>query len=218
MKRIVNYFKNLEAKEATKFLIIFYVVGTMGFLIPQTRDLFEKLIPLSLAINIFMLLLFHPKFDRRHITFFSAIIILTIAIEAIGVKTGLLFGDYQYEKSLSVKVFETPILIGFNWLMLSYGAVYLIRTKPVLRKFIPILTGIIMTGFDYVMEPVAMKTGMWDWAAGIVPLQNYVLWFVIATIIGAAYELFNINTNNRVAGIVFVLQLIFFAILNIFLR
>ena len=111
MKRIVNYFKNLEAKEATKFLIIFYVVGTMGFLIPQTRDLFEKLIPLSLAINIFMLLLFHPKFDRRHITFFSAIIILTIAIEAIGVKTGLLFGDYQYEKSLSVKVFETPILI-----------------------------------------------------------------------------------------------------------
>ena len=218
MKRIVNYFKNLEAKEATKFLIIFYVVGTMGFLIPQTRDLFEKLIPLSLAINIFMLLLFHPKFDRRHITFFSAIIILTIAIEAIGVKTGLLFGDYQYEKSLSVKVFETPILIGFNWLMLSYGAVYLIRTKPVLRKFIPILTGIIMTGFDYVMEPVAMKTGMWDWAAGIVPLQNYVLWFVIATIIGAAYELFNINTNNRVAGVVFVLQLIFFAILNIFLR
>ena len=217
MKQIVNYFKNLEAKEATKFLAIFYVVGTMGFLIPQTRDLFEKLIPLSLAINIFMLLLFHPKFDRKHITFFSAIIILTIAIEAIGVKTGLLFGNYHYAESLSVKVFETPILIGFNWLMLSYGAVYLIRAKPALRKFLPVLTGVVMTGFDYVMEPVAMKTNMWDWAGGIVPLQNYVLWFVIATIIGAAYELFNINTNNRVAGIVFVLQLVFFAILNIFL-
>lgn len=217
MKQIINYFKNLEAKEATKFLAIFYTVGTLGFLIPQTRDLFEKLIPLSLAINIFMLLLFHPKFNRKHIIFFSAVILLTIAIEAIGVKTGLLFGEYQYEKSLSVKVFETPILIGFNWLMLSYGAVYLIRAKPALRKFLPVLTGVVMTGFDYVMEPVAMKTNMWDWAAGVVPLQNYVLWFVIATIIGAAYELFNINTNNRVAGIVFVLQLVFFAILNIFL-
>jgi bisanhydrobacterioruberin hydratase len=217
MNKVINYFKNLEAKEATKFLIIFYVVGTTGFLIPQTRSLFEMLIPVSLAINLFMLLLFHPKYNSKHLVFFSAIIVLTIAIEAIGVKTGLIFGEYLYGKSLFVKVFETPILIGFNWLMLSYGAVYLIRTKPAMRKLLPILTGVLMTGYDYIMEPVAMKTGMWDWANGTVPLQNYVMWFVIASIIGAAYELFNINTNNRVAGIVFILQLTFFAILNLFL-
>jgi bisanhydrobacterioruberin hydratase len=217
MNKIITYFKNLEAKEATKFLIIFYVVGTTGFLIPQTRSLFEMLIPVSLAINIFMLMLFHPSFDRKHLVFFSAVVVLTIAIEAIGVKTGLIFGDYVYGKSLPLKVFETPVMIGFNWLMLSYGAVYLIRTKPKLRKYIPILTGLLLVGFDFVMEPVAMKTGMWDWANGMVPLQNYVMWFVIATVIGAAYELFRIDVNNRVAGIVFVLQLIFFIILSLFL-
>ena len=217
MNKITNYFKTLAVKEATKFLIIFYVVGIAGFLLPQTRSIFELLIPISLAINIFMLMLFHPSFDRKHLLFFSAIIVLTITIEAIGVKTGIIFGEYAYGKSLSLKIFETPVLIGFNWLMLSYGAVYLIRTKPTMRKFLPVLTGLLLVGFDFVMEPVAMKTGMWDWAFNTVPFQNYVMWFVIATIIGAAYELFNINANNRVAGIVFVLQLIFFIILNLFL-
>ena len=217
MNKLINYLKNLEAKEATKFLIIFYVVGTTGFLIPQTRSLFEMLIPLSLAINLFMLLLFHPKYDRKHLIFFASVIVFTIAVEAIGVKTGMLFGEYHYGKSLSVKVFETPILIGFNWLMLSYGAVYLIRTKPALRKFVPLLTGFLMVGYDYIMEPVAMKTDMWSWAFNTIPVQNYIMWFVIAAIVGAAFELFNINANNRIAGIVFILQLVFFAILNLFL-
>jgi putative membrane protein len=43
------------------------------------------------------------------------------------------------------------------------------------------------------------------------------MWFVVATIIGGCYELFNINTDNKIAGRVFVLQLAFFGILNIFL-
>jgi putative membrane protein len=217
MNRIIQYFKTLEEKEATKFLIIFYIVGTAGFLIPQTRGIFEKLIPVSLIINIFMLFLFHKVFNLKHLIFFASVIVVTIAIEAIGVQTGQLFGEYIYGNSIPVKVFGTPVLIGFNWLMLTYGAVFLIRSKKALRKFLPILVGLLMAGFDYVMEPVAMKTDMWTWMFNEVPFQNYVMWFVVATIIGGCYELFNINTDNKIAGRVFVLQLAFFGILNIFL-
>jgi putative membrane protein len=217
MNRIIQYFKTLEEKEATKFLIIFYIVGTAGFLIPQTRGIFEKLIPVSLIINIFMLFLFHKVFNLKHLIFFASVIVVTIAIEAVGVQTGQLFGEYIYGNSIPVKVFGTPVLIGFNWLMLTYGAVFLIRSKKALRKFLPILVGLLMAGFDYVMEPVAMKTDMWTWMFNEVPFQNYVMWFVVATIIGGCYELFNINTDNKIAGRVFVLQLAFFGILNIFL-
>lgn len=217
MNRIIQYFKTLEEKEATKFLIIFYIVGTAGFLIPQTRDLFEKLIPVSLIINIFMLFLFHKAFNLKHLIFFASVIVATIAIEAIGVQTGQLFGEYIYGSSIPVKVFDTPILIGFNWLMLTYGSVFILRTRKALRKFLPILTGVLMTGFDYIMEPVAMKTDMWTWAFNEIPYQNYIMWFVVATVIGGCFELFNINTDNKVAGRIFVLQLAFFGILNIFL-
>lgn len=217
MNRIIQYFKTLEEKEATKFLIIFYIVGTAGFLIPQTRELFEKLIPVSLIINIFMLLLFHKAFNLKHLIFFASVIVAAIAIEAIGVQTGHLFGEYIYGSSIPVKVFGTPVLIGFNWLMLTYGAVFLVRTKKALRKFLPVLVGLLMTGFDYVMEPVAMKTDMWTWMFNEVPFQNYVMWFVVATLIGGCYELFSINTDNKIAGRIFVLQLAFFGILNIFL-
>ncbi|MDA3880100.1 MAG: carotenoid biosynthesis protein [Prolixibacteraceae bacterium] len=217
MNRIIQYFKTLEEKEATKFLIIFYIVGVVGFLIPQTREIFERLIPVSLIINIFMLFLFHKVFNLKHLVFFVSIIVVTIAIEAVGVQTGILFGEYDYGKSIPVKVFGTPVLIGFNWLMLTYGAVFLLRTKKALRKFLPVLTGVLMTGFDYIMEPVAMKADMWTWMFNDIPYQNYIMWFVIATVIGGCFELFNINTDNKIAGRIFVLQLVFFGILNIFL-
>lgn len=217
MKHILNYFKTLELKEAAKFLIIFYVVGTAGFLIPQTRSVFEMLIPLSLIISIFMLFLFHKEYDQKHILFFLSVIVFSIAVEAIGVNTGLLFGDYVYGSSLSVKVFETPILIGFNWLMLTYGAVAIVRSKKVLRRFVPIMVGLLMTGYDYLMEPVAMKTDMWTWAYAKIPFQNYAMWFVIAAVIGACYELFGIRTSSRTAAYIFILQFVFFGILNLFL-
>lgn len=214
---ILNYFKTLTVKEATKFLVIFYIVGTAGFLIPQSRQIFELLIPLSLLINLFMLMLFHTKFDKKHLWFFGTIVALTFAIEAVGVKTGLLFGEYFYGKSLPGKIFETPLIIGFNWLMLTYGTVELVRRNKMLRKFLPLIVGALMTAYDFFMEPVAMRTEMWNWSFNTVPLQNYVMWFVISAIIGACFELFAISTSNKLAPRIFILQAVFFIILFFFL-
>ncbi|MGF7140413.1 carotenoid biosynthesis protein [Roseimarinus sediminis] len=217
INRIKKYFIQLEAREATKFLIIFYIVGIAGFLIPASRDLFEHLIPVSLTINIFMLLLFHSNFNWLHVLFFLAVAVFTIAIEALGVHTGWLFGEYFYGDSIPVKVFDTPVFIGINWLVLSYGAVTLVRSKRWLKNFVPLAAALLMTGFDFVMEPVAMKTGMWHWMFNEVPIQNYIMWFIVSTVIASGFELFRIETRNRVAGVIFVLQLVFFAVLNLFL-
>jgi putative membrane protein len=217
MNRITHYFKQLTAKEGTKFLVIFYAVGIAGFLVPATRGLFERLIPLSLLINLFMLMLFHTKFDRKHLLFFGGVAAFTFTIEAIGVKTGALFGEYIYGSSLPGKLFDTPLIIGFNWLMLSYGAVELVRKIQPLRKYLPLVVGMLMSLFDFIMEPVAMRTDMWSWSFNQIPLQNYVMWLVISAIVAAGFELFSISTNNKIAPRIFILQGIFFLALRLFL-
>jgi len=218
MNRIVKYFSELPVKEATKFLIIFYIVGITGFLTPQTRKLFEMLIPISLCINLFMLFLFHHPFNQKHLLFFGGVVVFTFAIEAIGVNTGMVFGEYFYGKSIPVKIFGTPLLIGFNWLLLTYGLVQLLRMNSWIRKFSVVAGALFMTGFDVVMEPVAMKTGMWSWHSDQIPVQNYIGWFIVSALIISGFELFRIKTDNKIAGRIFILQLIFFTVLNIFLQ
>lgn len=217
MSRIFTYFKTLPEREATKFLIIFYFVGIAGFLIPYTRGVFELLISVSILINLFLLFLFHKPINLKQIVFFLAIMLFTFIIEAIGVNTGVLFGEYVYGNSLPGKLFGTPLLIGANWLLLSYGAVSFIRTIPVLRKVLPVLVGILMTFFDFIMEPVAMKTDMWTWSFNSIPVNNYVMWFTVSVILAAAFELFKIETVNKIATRIFFFQLIFFIVLNLFL-
>jgi putative membrane protein len=217
MNRIFKYFKELQAKEATKFLIIFYTVGIAGFLVPQTRQLFVLLIPVSLLVNLFMLFLFHSTFNLKHLFFFLGIVVFTFSVEAVGVNTGWLFGEYIYGNSLSVKLFDTPLIIGFNWLMLVYGVVQLMRGNQFLRKYMIVAGAVVMTAYDFLMEPVAIKTDMWSWIDGVIPMQNYVAWFLVSAIVIAVFELFALRTDNKIAGRIFILQFIFFTLLNLFL-
>ncbi|MDG5799940.1 carotenoid biosynthesis protein [Marinilabiliaceae bacterium ANBcel2] len=217
MSFVINYCKNLSEQEVKKFLIIYYIVGITGFLIPYARPVFEALIPLSVMLNMFLVLLFHRPFDKAHILVFSFVFLFTIAVEAVGTNTGILFGSYFYGANLGWKVFDTPILIGANWLVLAYGATAIVRHYPMFKKWVPFSAAALMVLFDFIMEPVAMKTGMWDWAGGVVPIQNYFMWFVVAVIVVGLFELFNIKTVKPVAIRLFLVQMVFFLVLNLFL-
>lgn len=214
MSIIINYCKKLTEKEVKRFLIIYYAVGLAGFLIPVTRPVFEALIPLSVLLNLFLLLLFHKPYDFKHIAVFTIVFLFTFLVEAIGTKTGLLFGSYFYGGSLGFKIFETPLLIGANWLVLAYGATAIVRSVEALKKWVPFSAAALMVVFDYFLEPVAMKTGMWSWVWNKVPVQNYLMWFIVAVIVVGVFELLNIKTNKPVAARLFWVQLIFFAILS----
>ena len=39
--------------------------------------------------------------------------------EILGVKFGIIFGDYEYGNALGYKIFEVPLLIGANWAILT---------------------------------------------------------------------------------------------------
>ncbi len=210
--------RNRTARFAGYFFVLYYLVGFVGLSLPSTRAFFIGLMPLSLLLSAAILLFFHRKWHST-----DAIVLLFIAItgyliEVLGVLTGHVFGTYWYGSALGLKAFNTPLIIGLNWLMLTY-CVYAVMEET--RLFWPLkalAAGVLMVVFDFVMEPVAMRLDMWHWQGGVVPIQNYQAWLIISLVFLAAMHLARIKTGNRVAPWLFGVMLVFFLALNITLR
>ena len=208
--------KEIETKI---FISIFYTVGIFGMLVPASFPLFTKLVPLALILNFLALSLFHPDIlSKKSLLVFLFIYLLSFTIEVAGVNTGLLFGKYQYGNSLGIKLFNTPIIIGLNWLLLVYitsSAVERFRVNTILKI---VLASSFMLVYDIILEQVAPKLDMWYFKVAAVPLQNYVAWFVISLILQSVIKLNRIRTENKLSLIILVSQLLFFLLLVIFLK
>jgi uncharacterized membrane protein len=214
MKNIVLSLISLKA--ARIFLVIFYAVGIAGFSLSATHDLFQKLVPLNLLISITLLFIFHEKWSLKHILVFAGIALAGFMVEMAGIHTGLVFGSYAYGDALGLKLFSTPLLIGANWLLLVY-CIYVLFPKINERWFYPLLGAALLVVFDVVMEPVAIATDMWSWEGGVIPLKNYVTWFIVAALMLFVMQQFRIRYSNLLAGWLLAIQFIFFFILGFLL-
>lgn len=205
------------AKKLQRFLIIFYLVGTLGFMLPFTRYFFIRLIPLALLLNVFLLVYFHKPQRIAVYTLMVVVAVLGFAIEVIGVKTGTLFGNYTYGNTLGPKLMGVPLLIGINWFFLTYAA-SLVAGKIVGNTLLQILLGSSMVVvYDFVMEPVAVYTEMWHWEKGIIPIQNYLMWFITAAFFVFLFSRLAKNSRNPLATPILVLQFLFFTVLHLFI-
>jgi bisanhydrobacterioruberin hydratase len=204
-------------REVKIFYAIFYLVGVLGLSFPETRPLFIRLVPFALILGFAGVLLFHEaKWDWKTLTAFVLVYISGFVIESIGVNTGLIFGEYIYGKTLGYQIFETPLIIGMNWLFLVYVSSSLTERLNS-GKFISFLfPPVLMVVYDLVLEQVAPDLGMWNWKNEMIPLQNYIAWFVVAFIFVLVFRLLNIKTSNKIAPLIFILQFLFFLSLMIF--
>ncbi|PWD98194.1 carotenoid biosynthesis protein [Marinilabilia rubra] len=207
--------KHINSSKINRFWIIYYAVGVAGFAIPYSRELFTNLIGLSIFMSIVLLFLFHKKWDAGFIISSLFVFLGGFFIEAIGVSSGIIFGEYQYGEALGPKIFHTPVLIGLNWWMLIY-IIWQIVQKAVTDTPTQLLLGAtIMTGYDVFLEPIAMATNMWGWKGQIVPVQNYLAWFIISFIFFSIFKVSKNSYNNPVAERLIVSQIAFFVLLNL---
>lgn len=187
------------------------MVGYAGLTIPQTSNLFIDLVPFSLLLSFTILLLFHAEiWDVKTIIVFLIIFIVGFFIEVAGVNTGVIFGQYKYGETLGLQVFNTPLIIGMNWLLLTYSSASVIRLLNVgnfLKIFLP---SIFMLSYDLVLEQVAPDLGMWSWENEVIPQQNYFAWFVISLFFQFLFYRFKVNTTNKIAPFIFLIQFLFF--------
>jgi putative membrane protein len=196
------------------WLSIFHIVGLFGLV--KYADIFQRLIPLNL-IGTFAFLLFYQKhWNIRIISYFMFVFTTTFIIEAIGVKTGLIFGSYNYGKSLGPKLFNTPLLIGINWLVIAYCASLMVKNLKFNVWYQAFVGACLMVMLDVLIEPVAGRFGMWYFKYNV-PLQNYLAWFVISYVLIIITLNLKAKLRNDIAPYVFCVQLAFFILLNLFI-
>lgn len=194
-------------------IVIFYGVGTLGFLFPETKDLFIAIIPFAILLNTSLLFLYHKTYSVKTVSVFLLVFLLGFFIEIIGVNTGLVFGNYQYGSGLGLKVFSTPLLIGVNWLFLTYASTSVVSSFRLNKILSVVFPPFLMLIYDLVLEQVAPIMDMWAWQNNSVPLQNYVAWYVIALAFVSLFKIFKIDTNNGISKMLLVCQFIFFVLL-----
>lgn len=203
----------LSSNTIIGILILFYAVGVVGMFTPY-RELFLALTPFHLGLSFVCFMLAHSKWSSNFILDIVLIFLVSFGAEWIGVHTGYLFGAYAYGPNLGVRFDGIPILIGVNWLMLSYGSASLVRALHVKGTFAVLFGALLMTGLDWLMEPVAVKSGFWHWKNGVIPLFNYVCWFGLSFLFQCWISYRKTAVVNKVWTALFILMVVFFAILN----
>jgi uncharacterized membrane protein len=197
---------------AVKVLIlVFYLVGVIGFVIPQSNPLFIQLIKWALLFNVLLLVLFHQSaVTAKTLILFLFILMSSFFVEVAGVRTGLIFGHYHYGTGLGIKVLETPLLIGVNWLMLTYVFVAATDRLQISRLMKTIIGAAGMLLYDIILEQLAAPLQMWYWAGQSIPLKNYLAWFVLALIFQGVLHLFKVKIRNPLIISTLIAQFFFF--------
>lgn len=204
-------------REMIRRIVIIYAVGVTGFTIPFTHSLFMKLTPLVLLLS--LALLYWYDRDRRkgrqgkRILFYAFVFIASFLVEMWGVNSGVVFGSYLYGSGLGVKIAGTPLLIGLNWVLMIYltSAIFTPLHRNVLNGIL--FPSLLMVGYDLILEQVAPKMEMWSWANDHIPLQNYLMWGVLALLFHTVRYLLIIGDRNRMALPVYLVQLLFFLLI-----
>ncbi|MEI8112872.1 MAG: carotenoid biosynthesis protein [Bacteroidia bacterium] len=208
---------SLNDKVVKIIIVVWYLVGIAGFLIHPLRPLFQQLTPFGMLMAAVLLLYFQEPKSLKNWIFFAAIALTGFIAELIGVNTQRLFGAYTYGDTLGIKLWNTPLTIGLNWLVLICCIASLSKN---IRDhwYFPLIGAATMVAFDWIMEPVAIATGMWSWANDQIPLKNYTDWFLISGFIFLMIRILKFELNNRIAGVLILMQVVFFLALNLLIR
>jgi putative membrane protein len=194
-------------------LVLFYFFGTVGICSEEYKYFFLPLTPLNLLLTLFVFYKINNNFSKRFLILSLIIFFIGYSVEAIGVATGMLFGSYSYGNLFGFKIFETPVLIGVNWLFLSlsaHGVVQYFTKKALILIIIP---AFLMTCLDFFIEPVAMVLGFWSWENNLIPFQNFIMWFATSTVIHTIIYYFRPKINPKISFVVFIAQFLFFGVL-----
>ncbi|MFN3848396.1 MAG: carotenoid biosynthesis protein [Spirosomataceae bacterium] len=202
--------KNKSPRPYLYLLTAMYTAGLIGLNIPQIAWLFKLLTPFNLIASLGILLYFHEDWNT-HFKIFAVIAFLTgYFIEVVGVNTGLIFGHYQYDTTLGFEILNVPPVIGVNWLMLVYCVGIIMQKQlPYLRVGVG---AILLTLFDYVVEPIAIRQEMWSWFGQMPPIQNYIGWFVVSAFLLFLFDKLSFKKENPIARWLFILNILFFFI------
>ncbi len=191
-------------------LFVIYCVGFVGLSLQVTKLYVVPLTWVNLLVTLIVLLMYHKKWSKE--ISFALILVGAIGyfIEVVGVKTGLIFGYYQYGPTLGYALLDTPLMMAVNWIITIYITRQIAEMIAKDLFLISVLASLLMIILDYFIEPFAIQYGLWRWNRGEVPIHNYIGWFVCGLIIHYLFLKSVKFPTNKLALPIYVIQLAFF--------
>uniref|UniRef100_A0A7C3ELI6 Carotenoid biosynthesis protein n=1 Tax=Gracilinema caldarium TaxID=215591 RepID=A0A7C3ELI6_9SPIR len=197
---------------------IFFFVGFIGHLLPLTRPLMLFLTPYLLLLCGLIVLGVSLKEQGWTLLLWAIpTFLITFALEAVGVATGLIFGAYQYGPVLGSHLWGVPPIIGFNWVLVVLGIARFVRKQLQVRHpaLGALLVSLLCVLFDVILEPLAIRLNYWTWEMVQVPLQNYVAWFLISYIFALPTWLFKREEKSILLQGYIAIQGLFFILVRL---
>ncbi|MRR24134.1 carotenoid biosynthesis protein, partial [bacterium] len=135
-----------------------------------------------------------------------------------------------YGNTLGPKLLNTPLIIGLNWFLLIYCTNVISRqlwqriydgktgrrSGLIQSIFIVVTASLLMVFYDLLLEPAAIRLDMWSWECGIIPLRNFLAWFFFSLLFHIYVRYMGEEEINLRALPLFVVQLVFFATIDLF--
>ncbi|MFN0047491.1 MAG: carotenoid biosynthesis protein [Cytophagales bacterium] len=201
---------NTNEKVRIGILLVLHLVGIVGYNLPTYRALFQLVTPLHLLIITIVLLSEKAVLNQGFALFFALAFLIGYGAEVFGVKSGMLFGYYQYTNVLGIKVLDVPIALGLLWAATAYAANEIANKLINGVVFKVILAASIMVLFDYTLEPFAIHAQLWQWNSVSIPNYNYVSWFMVALVLSIIYQNTVKISFNKVSPYFLLIQVAFF--------
>ena len=107
-----------------------------------------------------------------------------LLIEAVGVRSGLPFGSYEYTRGLGLQIIGVPVVVPLAWMMLGWPA--FVAARKVGNA--PLVGAAILTTWDLLLDPQMVKAGYWVWKPTSfpklngIPLSNAIGWAIVSAL------------------------------------
>lgn len=198
------------------FMVFAFASGVQAHLMPAVFPITQSTTDgLLLVICALLLGMLHRRHhDPRFWYWAAATYVLTFFTEALGVATGRVFGAYHYGPTMWVQWLGVPLVIALNWttlILATNDLAWRLFRHPVV---ISLVAATLIVGYDYFIEPVAIRLDYWQWHGGDIPLQNYLAWGLIALAFSLPLNLLRIRYQSPLLLVYGVAQWLFFVALG----
>ena len=200
---------------AVQTIWLFHISGIIGISL-GFFDFFVPKTPLNLLVAFGLLIWVFPLNSTKKLTLTALFFTVGMFVEWLGVNYGVLFGTYAYGENLGLKIDGVPLLIGVNWAMLVLITGAIANECKVAKPLKVLIGASLMVLLDFLLELSAPIFDFWEFEGNMVPLENYVTWFIIAAILHTVFQVAKLQGNSRFCFHLYGCQFLFFSYFYIY--
>lgn len=211
-----------------------HLVAVWGLKSEAAMDFYFPYMAVEIIVSMGFLFYYQEHWNLNAILFIFFTACAGFLIQVLGINTvykvgnvyygGYPFGAFVYGSALGPKLWNTPLLIGINWLVLIYCIGILLKNLAYTKVQKSLLGAAMLVLYDIVLEPMAKKYELWFWATrkdplsmyNPVPLQNYASWFIFSFLMLLYFNNAKAKLRNPIAPAVFIIMFLFLVALHIF--